>query len=226
MSDSDVLALLRQAVFRIIVFPCRHGSLLSSITYSSTRQKLVARPKKERELYIGEPIVHHSLGSSPPEEITAEGCSVWPVSFLVSESSSVKTRTVGSKPRSLMDNSQARLPTSNVNEDVGGLKHIVDWGDCDSIAIKDPNTRFCSEDQDSDTEQHKRASGHEQPGVVRTLGHNGRYRACSGRFRPLLFLDGFTSPKPSRSRQFFEVDAPTPPVASVMSGLTLAKLNV
>jgi len=40
------------------------------------------------------------------------------------------------------------------------------------------------------------------------------------------FLDGFTSPKPSRSRQFLKVDAPTPPAASVISGLTLGNPNV
>ena len=54
------------------------------------------------------------------------------------------------------------------------------------IAIRIPDAKLRSEDQDSDTEQHKWASGHEQPGVVGTLGHNGRYRACHYRFRPLL----------------------------------------
>ena len=54
---SRLLALLRQAAFMIIVFPRRHGSMLSPITYSLTRQSLVARTKREREVQMREPIV-------------------------------------------------------------------------------------------------------------------------------------------------------------------------
>ena len=103
-----------------------------------------------------------------------------------------------------MDNSQA-------NEDIGGLKHIIDGEKCDSIAIKDLDAKLGSKDQDSDTEQHK------QPGVVGTLG--GIVPAVAG-LGP-CFLDGFNWSKQSRSHHFLEVDEPTP-AASVMSGLTLA----
>jgi len=58
----------------------------------------------------------------------------------------------------------------NYTKGICVLKHVEDRGKSDSISIVNPDAESCSENQDSDTEKHGRASGHEQTRIVGRLG--------------------------------------------------------